>query len=337
MFRFLPAKHKAPTVTRDDILWCYRSFLNREPESEAAIATHAGHRSLKSLIEVFIGSDEYRNKRKPAGEAPRQFLPLLLPRTRIDVELSAGDMARAIAKVKAAWTHLGEVSPHHSVITDDRYRPENLNGSIEQFWSSGRAEAERVVRMIQAHGVSPQGKVCVEYGCGVGRVTWALAKSFGRVVAYDISANHLKLARERVAGQGLQNVTLVQCADSFLENLQLCDVFYSQIVFQHNPPPIIAALIRSALKALNPGGIAIFQVPTYCVGYSFDAKRWLEDDSALNMEMHCIPQTKVFEIMLSEGCIPLEVREDGATGDRRFLSNTFVLKKPLSSWTSMSR
>ena len=49
-------------------------------------------------------------------------------------------------------------------------------------------------------------------------------------------------------------------------NLERVDLVYSLIVLQHNPPPVIRLIVRAFLKALNPGGVAYFQVPTTVAG-----------------------------------------------------------------------
>jgi SAM-dependent methyltransferase len=156
----------------------------------------------------------------------------------------------------------------------------------------------------------------------------ALAQRFARVDAYDISPNHLQVAQERAKEIGLGNVHFRQCPANVLGNLQPCDVFYSMIVFQHNPPPVIAALIRQALAALKPGGIAIFQVPTYGVGYQFKLQQWLKAKHRMDMQMHCLPQQRVFDLIRAANCLPLEVREDNSTGaPERFISNVFIVRK----------
>ena len=316
-------------VSRDEVVWAYRRLLGRNPESESVVAGHMQrHTSLPAMVEFFLESPEFQRRRS----VPMH--PMVLPEARIDVDLTSADMARAIAKVKAEWSELGLTRPHHSVITQERYRPENINQSLDEFWESGRKDAARVVATLKKYGFESAGRTLVEYGCGVGRVTWALAASFARVFAYDISANHLALAAERLRALKIANVNLLQCADSFLSDLQPCDVFYSHIVFQHNPPPLINVLIRKALRALRPQGIAIFQVPTYCEGYRFHAPEWLED-ATLRMEMHCIPQPRVFEIIAESGCVPLSVREDRYCADPRFLSNTFVVQKARRSWSGL--
>lgn len=105
--------------------------------------------------------------------------------------------------------------------------------------------------------------------------------------------------------------------------------FFSRIVFQHNPPPLIGKLIKNALQSLCPGGVAIFQVPTYGNGYSFSVKEYLAIRSRLDMEMHCIPQSEIFAIIAQEGCQSVELREDDAIGRRgTWISNMFVVRRP---------
>src|SRR5205085_11410803 len=233
-----------------------------------------------------------------------------------------------LEKIKGAWSHLGGVAPHFSVSTDKKFLPDNLPKAIDDFWESGRLAAERTLRILARHGFTFSGKTCVEYGCGVGRITTGLSRRFPRLDAYDISATHLDLARERARELGVGNVRFHECSANMLGDLEPCDVFYSRIVFQHNPPPVIAELIRRALTALRPGGIAIFQVPSHLPGYSFKLRQWLQTDHALDMQMHCLPQQRTFALINESRCTVLEVREDSATAARAdSISNTFVVQK----------
>ena len=43
--------------------------------------------------------------------------------------------------------------------------------------------------------------------------------------------------------------------------------------------------------------------------------------------MHVLPQGDVLDIVRVTGCRLLEVREDGSTGDRDGISNTFFVEK----------
>lgn len=313
-------------VTRDDIVWCYRNLLGREPESERAVRAYLGVRGFRKLVQYFVDSPEFA-ARPPGGKM--HFAALDLPAIEVDSEATEEQLAAAVGIIKAAWSHLGEVKPHFSVITDPQYLPENLDGSIDRFWASGEVEAGAAQRVLGRYGMTDlSGMVCVEYGCGVGRVTMGFARRFAQVHGYDISSGHLDVARRRADELGLANIGLHLCAENLLADLEPCDFFYSKIVFQHNPPPIIVRLIRQALAALKPGGIAVFQVPVYAAGYRFRIAEWLTAKHRLDMQMHCLPQPRIFELIAEEDCFPLEVREDNATGaPDKYISNTFVVRK----------
>ena len=313
-------------VSADAVTWGYRFFLGREPESPEVVAAHLGAKDEIQLAQVLMSSPEFTARR-------RQFFLRLVEMSElvpleVESEATPVEIAACLEKIKAAWSHLGNVSPHFSVLTDKKFLPNNLPKAIDDFWESGRLEAEQVLRTLERHGFTFSGKTCVEYGCGVGRTTTALSPRFARVDAYDISPAHLDLARQRAHELGVNNVRFHECSANMLGKLAACDAFYSRIVFQHNPPPVIAELIRAALRALRPPGIAIFQVPSYMSGYRFKLGEWLETDHPLDMQMHCLPQHKIFEIIAELRCAVLEVREDGATGARdRTISNTFVVRK----------
>ncbi|WP_410211798.1 WcbI family polysaccharide biosynthesis putative acetyltransferase [Aquirhabdus sp.] len=49
-------------VTRDEVIWCYRLILGREPESEEAIAHQQQYEDLETLRAFFLQSSEYKEK-----------------------------------------------------------------------------------------------------------------------------------------------------------------------------------------------------------------------------------------------------------------------------------
>ena len=108
-----------------------------------------------------------------------------------------------------------------------------------------------------------------------------------------------------------------------------CDFIYSCIVLQHNTPPMIHAILDAAFKALRPGGVILFQVPTYCVEYEFSIETYLRGDvNETDMEMHCLPQSAIFSLARKNGLEVKLVLEDDWTGDRnRYISNSFLLQK----------
>ena len=317
------------SVTRDEVIWAYRLLLGRYPESESAIQLHRQCANIEALRKNFMLSPEFSKILSSTKKSTFPLLPLDVDKIEVDTTASDTQLIELIEKTKAIWTHLGISRPHFSVLTDPKFLPENLSGSINEFWASGEQEAERLEHILARHEYFPLAtKTCVEYGCGVGRVTMSLARRFARVHGYDISPGHLSHAERRAEEEAIKNVSLHLCSETFLDALHECDVFYSEIVFQHNPPPVISRLIRNALHSLKFGGIAVFQVPTYQKGYRFETAEWLRTDHALEMQMHCLPQQNIFEIVAEENCRLLEVREDNRTSaPDQFISNTFVIGK----------
>jgi hypothetical protein len=82
------------------------------------------------------------------------------------------------------------------------------------------------------------------------------------------------------------------------------------------------------LDKLNPGGVAYFQLPTYCLNYRFKIDEYLRDASATgNMEMHILPQYRLFDLLDQCDCWVLECREDAWTGIDHMISNSLFVKK----------
>jgi len=106
-------------------------------------------------------------------------------------------------------------------------------------------------------------------------------------------------------------------------------LFFSIIVLQHNPPPVILGVLEAAFAGLRPGGVAFFQVPTYAAGYSFELVHYMENEGrGKSMEMHFVPQADILRLAKAHGVQPLEIRSDEKIGNyHQWLSNTFLMRK----------
>jgi SAM-dependent methyltransferase len=320
------------SVSKDEVRWAYRFFLGREPESEAVVDEKLARGDLPGLRRAFLSCDEFQDA-LAVSRGRGATMPLNVPAMAVETEGTREQLILSLRKIKAAWSHLGTAEPHFSVLTKPQYLSGHADPELSSFWESGTRDAWVLERILerQRMGSSLSGATCVEYGCGVGRVTMALAAKCGELHAYDISPTHLDFARARAAGLGLADVHFHESTDLLPEALHPCDLFYSRIVFQHNPPIVITELIRTALRSLRPGGVAVFQVPTYIRGYRFDAQTWIEADHAFEMQAHCLPQWKVFRLIEEGGGQLLEVREDDALGLPGSLSNVFVVRRKAAS------
>jgi SAM-dependent methyltransferase len=300
----------------------YRHTLGRHPATD---------RVARSVIDRVRQSRWVRSLASPL--AVDGALPVFLPKLTIETMASPQELREMWTQTRQAWERLGSERPFHSVLTEPRYLPGTFADAEREFWQSGESEATMLAGYLADLGlIKLEDASALEYGCGVGRVTVPLAGYLRNVTACDLSAPHLALARERAALMGRNNVRLLLLENPIEAEFAPCDLFYSRIVLQHNPPPIIGHLLRSLIRALNPGGLGIFQVPTYGVGYSFRVAEYLGSmksfDTSLNMEMHCYPQAELFPLITQEGARVVQVRDDNATGRvDLYVSNTFVIRK----------
>ena len=316
-------------IDKDDVFWAYKILLDREPESEAVINDKI--KTLSSIPELrrcILNSDEYKQK---SAFNSLQMTDGLSSDFKIDIDISESDKEALFSHIQNVWNHLGETEPHWSVLTSDRFKRENLNESENHFYDSGNADVGLLLRSLKRNGLDiSKYKTCLEYGCGVGRITSWLANHFDEVHAFDISKTHLNIADDHLKKSGKANVDLnhiIKVGD--LLSLPRVDVIYSLIVLQHNPPPLISMIIESFLRSLNQGGIAYFQVPTFRKGYRFSLKDYLNEDiHSLNMEMHILPQKYIYGLIYRGKAIALEVLEDALTGSPEGeISNTFLIQK----------
>jgi SAM-dependent methyltransferase len=309
-----------------DVEACYRIFLGRDCESPTVAASHLSDApSVWTLIERFRISPEAR--RQNVYVASEQIHHDQDARG-VNLALDGAQADALTARVESVWSRYGREEAFFSVLTNPRYLSLTLEDrDVEEFYATGVAEVDRFLAICRRNDVEPQAAWSVlELGCGVARMGEAFARRFASYDGVDISAGHLAIARERLRSRHVANTTLRLLAD-FLAADDGYDVFYSVIVLQHNPPPIIHRLLEAGLGRLNPGGYAFFQVPCFLYDYQFEAGQYLaEHDRAEMMEMHALPQRRIFELLARHGLQPVEVSPDGWIGPVG-LSYSFLARK----------
>lgn len=104
------------------------------------------------------------------------MVPLTAPPQAIETTADPAALRAMIAKTAAAWEAVGETAPHDSVLTCEEYRPERFAENEISFFESAREDLGLLSGLLRRIGRSPEGfACCLEFGCGVGRVTAQLA------------------------------------------------------------------------------------------------------------------------------------------------------------------
>ena len=146
------------------------------------------------------------------------------------------------------WEDFGEREPYFAVLTEERFLRERMTAEArEEFYASGEADVARLFAAIESHLGAPLApQSALDFGCGVGRLTSALAKRVPTVVGCDAAASMLRIAADAVPDA------------AFVASLpdRTFDLIVSLIVLQHIPVPEGEAIVARLLGMLAEGGVA---------------------------------------------------------------------------------
>lgn len=137
------------------------------------------------------------------------------------------------------------------------------------------SRGEYHLEYLKRYGLLP-GHCILDFGCGFGRTAIPLLGYLkpGRYVGVELSAERIRLAREWVARDGLEDtrprwIVSMDSSMPYLEDGSV-DYIWANSVFTHMPRGETEKAILGAWRVMQPGGVALFN-------YSISA-----DDSVRN-------------------------------------------------------
>jgi len=163
----------------------------------------------------------------------------------------------------------------------------------------GAVSRQEIARLRQLMGWTT-GQTLADVGAGEGEIGIAAAGvlgSTGKVYLTELDESKRKALEERVKGEGLKNVTVVQGAEK-QTNLpdRCCDEIVLRRVYHHFTAPL--DMDASLLRSLKPGGeLAVIDFPP---------RKWLTESEPVkgvpaNRGGHGIPQKVLIDEMRSAG------------------------------------
>ncbi len=147
-----------------------------------------------------------------------------------------------------------------AVLTTDG--KEHGRWSAEEFFATGRAEIEMILAGAAQRSVTIRRGVVLDFGCGVGRLSQALADHFARVDGVDIAPSMLVAARrlDHHPGRVFYHLNAEPHLRLFTD--ATFDFVYSTLVLQHMAPESAKGYIAEFCRLLRSGGVAVFQLPS---------------------------------------------------------------------------
>ncbi len=185
--------------------------------------------------------------------------------------------------------------------------------ALDEFFATGQNEVDAAMATIRTHLPGAGRRRALDFGCGVGRLTQALAHHFDHVTGVDISTDMLAHARRhnrhgnRVDFQHNPANHLGRFDDGAF------DLVFSLITLQHVAPEYSRRYLAEFMRICAPGGAVYFQItartarPARRSWYppTVAKKIWRRINGFLllqpTMEMHSLPRAEVESVIRAAG------------------------------------
>ena len=184
-----------------------------------------------------------------------------------------------LLRLRRVWETLGRDDPLWAVLSQADKRGGRWDP--DEFLATGLVEIDAQMATLAPHGYPRALGLAIDFGCGAGRLTRALAAHFERAIGIDVSTSMVAAAARLNAD--VRNAEFRVNASPRLEGIAdaSVDFVFSHITLQHIPTELAVGYVEEFFRVLAPGGAAVFQFTTgpdrSLRGRFFDrvSNRWL--------------------------------------------------------------
>ena len=170
-------------------------------------------------------------------------------------------MTDALDESRRFWDAHAERDPLWAVLSDAG--KEERKWDVRRFFQTGVNEVALIFYELESQGLDVKKACAMDFGCGVGRLTQAMAARFERVVGVDVSPRMIETAAalnrfpDRASYIWNDAPHLRRFSDDTF------DFIYTNLVLQHIVPEITLGYLREFLRILRPAGVLVFQLPSH--------------------------------------------------------------------------
>ena len=164
----------------------------------------------------------------------------------------------SVKTLQRHWEEFARTNPLWAILANP-----NRTGGWEQaeFFATGEGDVDHLFSELARLELTCRMKRALDFGCGVGRVTRALATRFEGVVGLDISPEMVRLAK--AYNEDRPGCTFaVNTSEQIAQPTDAYDFVYSRLVPQHIPPGLALRYVAELVRVLSPRGLLVFQLPT---------------------------------------------------------------------------
>ncbi len=240
-------------------------------------------------------------------------------------------------QVRRHWDLFARTDPLWAVLTTPG--KEGNRWAVGEFFAVGQQETDAALAVILARLPDLGRRRALDFGCGVGRVTQALAGHFDHVTGVDLSAAMLDHARRHNRHGDRVDYRHNSAADLACFATGTFDLVFSVLTLQHVAPEYSRRYIADFIRVCASGGAVYFQITSrpvrpphrswYPPTLLKNAWRRLNAYLAFRpaMEMHSLPRADVEAVVRSAGG-EIVLVDDGHGSGQDFESCVYLVRKP---------
>lgn len=233
-----------------------------------------------------------------------------------------------IKEAEKNWNELGKDDPLYIVLTYKDKRGGKWDP--KEFFETGESEIAKAFEYAKSKNISIKRGFALDFGCGVGRLSQALAKYFDQVEGVDISASMLEAANKFNSFVEKCQYHLNTSHNLSLFRDNKFDFVYSRITLQHIRTDYSKNYIKEFTRVLHPGGVLMFQVtsepiinqPTGIKGFIkkiipnvlLKIYKRLCYENGVRIPMFGVPRPEVEEILRNNNMDIIDVKADNIAG-----------------------
>lgn len=164
-----------------------------------------------------------------------------------------------LSGLRETFDHYAQQDALYTVCSD----PAKAGGlwDVPEFLATGETEIRRVMDYVSGLGVRLDfSGTALDFGCGVGRLTQALARRFQHCTGVDVSSVMIEKAKSLGPDPERCDFRLNQLPTLELFETGAFSFIYSDIALQHIPPQLAMSYLNEFVRVLAPGGAMVFQV-----------------------------------------------------------------------------
>jgi ubiquinone/menaquinone biosynthesis C-methylase UbiE len=250
-----------------------------------------------------------------------------------------------IKELETHWNEFGNSDPLYAILTE--VGKDGNRWDLEEFFALGKKEIEGLLDHVGSLGLHVKPGRALDFGCGVGRLTQALAAHFVEVWGVDIAPSMIDLANRYNRHRDRCSYQLNRKCDLNIFKNNTFDFIYSNITLQHMAPRYSQAYIQEFIRILSPEGLMVFQLPTstsvhHKIGFRQLVKSLLPNKLLVAyrkmrygglkpvMQMYGIDKDVIVKMLEEENGTILHIKQEPTTQEG-WLSNLYFVTKVDSS------